>query len=458
MSELRYGHLNSRQNKSYIYHRRCYVIVHADKFSLRTEVFLLFFDGHGHSHMTCRATTVQCSSSSSTITGPRPISIVSTSEYLALEHTHKQQSEAGVTEHWDENNEQLECAGRGIYGAVIPGCPETFQSSRQSEQQLQQAQKEQGQNRQEQDQSEQSYRQGDGHQKVRRLSQGDIVATPVGVASWFYNDGDTQLVVVSLLDTSNNENELDDRRRLLAEAFGVNLETSRRIRGQNDSRGSIVRVENGLKVIKPPIVGEEREQQERNEQSRQSGLEESFCNVKLRTNIDKPSSADVYNPLAGHITRVNSRKLSILNDLRLNVQRGVLYRNAVLAPHWNLNAHSVIYVIKGDAQVQIVGNYQQPIYNGRLRQNQLLIVPQNFAVVKKAGDQGFEWVSFKTINNAIVNPIAGRNSAIRALPVEILTNAFRISSEEARRLKYNKEEIELFAPRFESQGREYASA
>ncbi|KAF5191159.1 Glutelin type-b, partial [Thalictrum thalictroides] len=133
--------------------------------------------------------------------------------------------------------------------------------------------------------------------------------------------------------------------------------------------------------------------------------------------------------------------------------------NALLAPRWNLNAHSVIYATRGDAEVEIVGNNQQPIYSGRLRQNQLLIVPQNFAVVIKAGDQGFEWVSFKTNDNAIVNSIAGRNSVFQALPEGVLRNAFRISSEEAKQLKNNREEErELFEPRFESQKREYASA
>ncbi|KAF9609293.1 hypothetical protein IFM89_022736 [Coptis chinensis] len=32
----------------------------------------------------------------------------------ALEPTRRIQSEAGVTEHWDENNEQLECAGVAV--------------------------------------------------------------------------------------------------------------------------------------------------------------------------------------------------------------------------------------------------------------------------------------------------------------------------------------------------------
>jgi hypothetical protein len=80
--------------------------------------------------------------------------------------------------------------GRGIQGAVFPGCPETFQSSGNSSQ----------------DQRESSE---DQHQKVRQVREGDVVALPSGVADWFYNNGDSPLVLVQLLDTSNPANQLD---------------------------------------------------------------------------------------------------------------------------------------------------------------------------------------------------------------------------------------------------------
>ncbi|KAF9607887.1 hypothetical protein IFM89_003591 [Coptis chinensis] len=439
----------------------------------------------------------------------------------ALEPTRRIQSEAGVTEHWDENNEQLECAGvavtrhtiqprglllphfnnapkltyiiqgRGMHGAAIPGCPETFQSPQQSEQQQAERERQEYQREGGQSQQQRSLR-GDQHQKIRLFRQGDIVATPVGVAHWFYNDGDSPLVMVTLLDTSNNENQLDDRRRtfylggnpqqqqrqkegrffhphqgsqqesssnnifngfddkMLAEAFGVSTQTARRLKGENDNRGNIVRVENGLQVIRPPRRQEQQEQEQEQEQPwGENGVEESICYAKLRENLDEPSRADVYNPNAGRINRLNSRKLPILRLLRLNAERGVLYKNAIMTPLWNMNSHSVMYVTRGNARVQIVGNYQQPIYDGELRQGQLLVVPQNFAVVRRAGNQGFEWVSFKTNDNAMITPLAGKNSALRALPEGVLMNAFQISSEEARRLKYNREEKEIFAPRNE---------
>ncbi|KAF5175934.1 12S seed storage globulin [Thalictrum thalictroides] len=460
----------------------------------------------------------------------------------ALEPTQNVQSEAGETEHWDQNNEQLECAGvsvtrhtiqprglllphyhnapkltyvtqgRGMHGAAIPGCPETFQSSRQYEQQQQpQYPSEQGKGQEEpseqvqgqEETSEQGqgqekrYTQGDQHQKVRQIRQGDIVASPVGVANWFYNDGETPLVLVTLLDTSNNENQLDDNRRtfylggnpqeqrqqqggspfqqppgsqqesssgniltgmdkrILAAIFGVRQETVSKLMGENDNRGSIVQVENGLGVIRPPRVGEQ-EQEKEEPQGRPNRLEESLCNMRLRINIDNPSHVDVYNPQAGRINRINSRKLPILRAFNLNVERGVLYRNALMVPHWNLNAHSIIYATRGSAQVQIVGNYEKPIYDGELKQDQLIVVPQNFAVVKKAKDQGFEWVAFKTNDNAIVNPLAGMTSAIRAMPEAIIQNSFRVSNEEAKRIKYNTEELELLAPRVQSEQRDIA--
>lgn len=77
--------------------------------------------------------------------------------------------------------------GRGVLGAAIPGCPETYEEpQRQGPGQLQ-----------------------DRHQKVRYLKQGHIVAVPTGIPYWTYNYGNTPLVVITLLDTTSSENQLD---------------------------------------------------------------------------------------------------------------------------------------------------------------------------------------------------------------------------------------------------------
>ena len=194
-------------------------------------------------------------------------------------------------------------------------------------------------------------------------------------------------------------------------------------------------------------------QEEEEHRGRSNGLDEVLCNMKLIENIDDPTRADFYSPEAGRISSLNSFKLPILSQLRMSAERGVLYRDALLAPLWSTNAHSVVYVTKGPGRVQIVGNHGRPVFDGELRQGQLVIVPQNFAVTKQAGSEGFEWVAFKTAENAMSSPIVGKASALRGMPEEVLMNAYRISRQEARSLKQNRDqEVMVFSPRSRSQG------
>ncbi|KAA8543371.1 hypothetical protein F0562_021134 [Nyssa sinensis] len=387
----------------------------------------------------------------------------------ALEPAGSYQAEAGETEYWDEDNDQFQCAGRAIQGTLFPGCPETFQSSQQS-----------------QEQKGEGRRFEDRHQKIRHAREGDIFAVPAGAAHWVYNDGDRDLIAVVLIDNGNYENQLDQnsrrffiagnpqrqerqmqagRRRgqqescgnvlrgfdlkLLAEAFGVDTEIARKLQGEDDRRGHIIRVERGLQVIRPSLSREEEEEQEQEEREgrRGNGLEETICSMRLRENINDPSRADVFNPRAGRLSTVNSMNLPILNFLQLSAEKGFLYRNAIMSPHWNLNAHSVVYATRGEARLQIVDDRGQAVFDEVLREGQVVVVPQNFAVVKQAENQGFEWVAFKTNGNAMINTLAGRTSALRGLPVEVIANSYRISREEARRLKFEREETILFSSR-----------
>ncbi|KAF7152080.1 hypothetical protein RHSIM_Rhsim01G0263300 [Rhododendron simsii] len=434
----------------------------------------------------------------------------------AQEPQHRIQAEAGVTEFWDYNDDQFQCAGvaacrhiiqprglflptytnaphliyivqgRGFQGVMMSGCPETFQSSQQSE----------GGGGGRREGAGQRFR--DQHQKIRHFREGDVIAIPAGVAHWCYNDGDSELVVVTMEDLGNNQNQLDNNPRkfflagnprqqgqgqqqqqrefrregreehnfgnvfsgfdteVLAEAFGVDRETARKLQGQDDNRGHIIRVEGDLQVLRPPRSREEQEQQERGSEYRANGLEETICSARLHENINDPSRADIFNPRAGRLTTVNGFNLPILNFLRLSAERGVLYRNAMMAPLWKINAHAVLYATRGEAQVQIVDHRGQSVFNDRIREGQLVVIPQNFVVTKQAGNDGFEWVAFTTHENAMFSTLAGRTSALRAMPVDVLANAYQISRDEARRLKLSREETVLMESRSRSGRRDVA--
>ncbi|XWS13856.1 hypothetical protein CRYUN_Cryun36dG0074900 [Craigia yunnanensis] len=435
----------------------------------------------------------------------------------AVEPKHRFKSEAGVTEFWDQNEEQFQCAGRGIQGAVFPGCPETYQSG--SQQSQSQRDRQQGSN--------------DQHQKIRQIKEGDVIALPAGVAHWIYNNGESQLVLVSLVDVANVANQLDlnfrkfflagnpqeelvrggqrqsqsrDRgqgrsrrgqeqeqegsggnnifngfeKQILEEVFDIDSKLVRKLQNQNDSRGAIVKAQRDFEVVSPQSEEEEQRQQEseeqqeeqeqeqergqrreRREQGRQgrkgrreespNGLEETFCTMRLKHQIDNPSFADIFNPRAGRITTVNSYNLPILRFLQLSAEKGVLYRNALYAPHWNVNAHSIVYITRGNGRIQIARENGETVFDDQVEEGQMIVVPQNFAVLKKAGNQGLEWIAFKTNANAKINQIAGRVSAIRAMPLDVLVNSYDISREEARRLKESRQEMSVFSPGSRSQ-------
>nr|3QAC_A Chain A, 11S globulin seed storage protein [Amaranthus hypochondriacus] len=372
--------------------------------------------------------------------------------------------------------------GNGITGMMIPGCPETYESGSQQFQG--------GEDERIREQGSRKFgmrgdRFQDQHQKIRHLREGDIFAMPAGVSHWAYNNGDQPLVAVILIDTANHANQLDknfptrfylagkpqqehsgehqfsreSRRgerntgnifrgfetRLLAESFGVSEEIAQKLQAEQDDRGNIVRVQEGLHVIKPPSrAWEEREQGSRGSRYLPNGVEETICSARLAVNVDDPSKADVYTPEAGRLTTVNSFNLPILRHLRLSAAKGVLYRNAMMAPHYNLNAHNIMYCVRGRGRIQIVNDQGQSVFDEELSRGQLVVVPQNFAIVKQAFEDGFEWVSFKTSENAMFQSLAGRTSAIRSLPIDVVSNIYQISREEAFGLKFNRPETTLF--------------
>jgi quercetin dioxygenase-like cupin family protein len=56
---------------------------------------------------------------------------------------------------------------------------------------------------------------GDQHQKVHRIRRGDVIAVPAGAAHWCYNDGNEELIAVSVLDLNNQANQLDQNLRVI---------------------------------------------------------------------------------------------------------------------------------------------------------------------------------------------------------------------------------------------------
>ncbi|KAJ0092103.1 hypothetical protein Patl1_25605 [Pistacia atlantica] len=283
-------------------------------------------------------------------------------------------------------------SGSGIHGAVFPGCPETFQEESQS----------QSQSRSQHSRSERNQQSGEQHQKVRHIREGDIIALPAGVAHWIYNNGQSKLVLVALADVGNSENQLDQYLRKFVlggspqqeiQGGGQSWSQSRSSRKGQQSNNILSAFDEEILAQSFNIDTQLVKKFQREEKQR--GI---IVRVKedLQLNINDPSRADVYNPRGGRVTSINALNLPILRFLQLSVEKGVLYQNAIMAPHWNMNAHSIVYITRGNGRMQIVSENGESVFDEEIREGQLVVVPQNFAVVKRASSDGFEWVSFKT--------------------------------------------------------------
>ncbi|CAI8583383.1 unnamed protein product [Vicia faba] len=194
---------------------------------------------------------------------------------------------------------------------------------------------------------------------------------------------------------------------------------------------------------------EEEEIQRQHSKGGKNGLEETICSSKIRENIARPSRADLYNPRVGRISTVNSLTLPILRKLRLSAEYVLLYRNGIYAPHWNNNANSLLYVIRGQGRVRIVNSQGNPVFDDKVRKGQLVVVPQNFVVAQQAGnEEGLEYVVFKTNDRAAVSHV---KQVFRATPAEVLANAFGLRKSEVAQIKYNGNRGPLVQPQSQPQ-------
>ncbi|AEE85499.1 cruciferin 3 [Arabidopsis thaliana] len=391
-----------------------------------------------------------------------------------LQATETIKSEAGQIEYWDHNHPQLRCVGvsvaryvieqgglylptfftspkisyvvqgTGISGRVVPGCAETFMDSQpmQGQQQGQPWQGRQGQQGQPwegqgqqgqqgrqgqpwegQGQQGQQGRQGqqgqpwegqgqqgqqgfrDMHQKVEHVRRGDVFANTPGSAHWIYNSGEQPLVIIALLDIANYQNQLDRNPRVF------------HLAGNNQQGG---------------FGGSQQQQEQKN---LWSGFDAQVIAQALKI--------DVYKPSLGRVTSVNSYTLPILEYVRLSATRGVLQGNAMVLPKYNMNANEILYCTGGQGRIQVVNDNGQNVLDQQVQKGQLVVIPQGFAYVVQSHGNKFEWISFKTNENAMISTLAGRTSLLRALPLEVISNGFQISPEEARKIKFNTLETTL---------------
>ncbi|KAH9295854.1 hypothetical protein KI387_039442 [Taxus chinensis] len=100
-------------------------------------------------------------------------------------------------------------------------------------------------------------------------------------------------------------------------------------------------------------------------------------------------------------------------------------QRAMFAPSW-LACHAVTYATRGNARIQGVENRGRKVFDGRIEEGQSMVIPQYYGVVKRASEQGFEWITFTTCHSPMRSSFSGRNSVLKAMPQEVVMNEHNV--------------------------------
>ncbi|XP_065875695.1 11S globulin seed storage protein Ana o 2.0101-like [Euphorbia lathyris] len=362
-------------------------------------------------------------------------------------------SEAGSIDIWNPNTDQFQCAGvqvvrytiqpnghalpfytnaykvsyiiqgSGILGVIIPGCSQELNSEKNE------------------------------CEHILHFQSGDVFALRPGETLWSYNSGCEPIIVIAIYRITHTDplrrfvlggpqNILDGfSLKFIVKAFNIDNELATKLQSKIDLRGIIIYLTDGLHLSNSTTT----KQCSRYDQQEQKGFynakDEFFCNINTR--ITKISEgADLYIPQVGHLTTMDAHEFPILESIQLSLSYNLLLKDVMRLPHWD-NNDNIIYVVKGEGHIQVVDDNGKNVFDDMVKEGQVLLVPHSFLMVEQSNSERFEYVTFKTNANPITSDLSGRKSVINCLPLEVLTNAFKITQDEAKKVKFGRKETSL---------------
>lgn len=282
---------------------------------------------------------------------------------------------------------------------------------------------------------------------IRKVRKGDVVALPLGTFYWWYNNGDAELCVLSLGDTS--------------QAHRPGEYTNFHLAGRKDKlHGGIM---HGFSTDFVSQAWDLDEITVKTILERQTGA--AIIKVKAALNISEPASkilpaaygefvyncedakkdVDVKN--GGRVAVLTSDNLPILKGIGLGADLVKLDPGAMCSPGFSADgAYQVTYVVRGSGRVQVVSNEGERVLDTEIKGGYFFIVPRFFVVSKRAGKEGLEWFSIITKEKPIFSHLAGKTSVWKALSKEVLCASFNIDTELENQFRNRRTNDAIFFP------------
>lgn len=259
-------------------------------------------------------------------------------------------------------------------------------------------------------------------EKVLKIKKGDTIPVPSGVVSWWYNGGDSELIVVFLGETSKAYVPGEFTYFLLTGAQGIlsgfSTEFVSKAYDMNeDEANAVAKSQTGVLIVKLeegtsmpcPVSGEN--------------------NNKMTYNIDR-EVPDIDVAKAGAFTMLTPTKFPFLGEVGLSANHETLCPNAICTPIYTTDStFQVTYVVGGSGRIQIVGIKGERILDTKVTAGHLFVVPRFFAVSKVADEEGLECFSIVTSSQPVFAEFGGALSVWKALSPSILQVSLNLNAE-----------------------------
>ena len=228
----------------------------------------------------------------------------------------------------------------------------------------------------------------ESEEKVLAIKKGDAIALPFGAVTWWYNKEDTELVVLSLGDTSKAHRAGEFTDFFLTGSNGIFTGFSTEVVSRacdldenavkafvgNQSGNGIVKLDENFEMPEP-------------KKEHRFGMAFNCEEAPLDVDIKK----------GGRVVLLNTNVLPMLGEAGLGGDLVRLDGSAMCSPGYSCDsALQVTYIVRGSGHVQVVGVDGRRVLESTLKAGNLFIVPRFFVVSKIASPEGMDWFTVIT--------------------------------------------------------------
>lgn len=278
----------------------------------------------------------------------------------------------------------------------------------------------------------------ESEEKVVAIKEGDALALPFGVVTWWYNKEDTELVVLFLGDTSkaHKAGEFTDffltgpngiftgfSTEFVGRAWDLDENNVKTLVGKQSAKG-IVKLDGKISLPQPK--------------------EEHKKGMALNC-LEAPLDVDIKN--GGRVVVLNTKNLPLVGEVGLGADLVRIDGKSMCSPGFSCDsALQVTYIVRGSGRVQVVGVDGKRVLETTLKAGDLFIVPRFFVVSKIADNDGMEWFSIITTPNPVFTHMAGSSSVWKALSPTVLQAAFNVDPEVEKLFRSKRTADAIFFP------------